>query len=157
MKYAACRDYQSFFIKYQPFAIKVNILKWYTVCYFFILDDYSFYSKVSRYNPCSWNFIWAASWQNQQNGMCAQQRLRSAWASGQPGMPRLIWVYAGRTRCHVVGFVMRRLNYRSVSQAAIKPAKREMYKAKTQVSLHILHLCLVFAGRIWATSWENLF
>ena len=25
--------------------------------------------------------IWAASWQNQQNGMCAQRRLRSAWAS----------------------------------------------------------------------------
>ena len=24
---------------------------------------------------------WAASWQNQQNGMCAQRRLRSAWAS----------------------------------------------------------------------------
>ena len=27
--------------------------------------------------------IWAASRQNQQNGMCAQQRLRSAWASAQ--------------------------------------------------------------------------
>ena len=28
-------------------------------------------------------FIWAASWQNQQNGRCAQRRLRSAWASAQ--------------------------------------------------------------------------
>ena len=28
-------------------------------------------------------FIWAAWWQNQQNGMCAQRRLRSAWASAQ--------------------------------------------------------------------------
>ena len=27
--------------------------------------------------------IWAASLQNQQNGMCAQRRLRSAWASAQ--------------------------------------------------------------------------
>ena len=27
--------------------------------------------------------ILAASWQNQQNGMCAQQRLGSAWASAQ--------------------------------------------------------------------------
>ena len=27
--------------------------------------------------------IWATSWQNQQNGMCAQWRLRSAWASVQ--------------------------------------------------------------------------
>ena len=26
---------------------------------------------------------WATSWQNQQNDMCAQQRLRSAWASAQ--------------------------------------------------------------------------
>ena len=25
--------------------------------------------------------IWATSWQYQQNGMCAQQRLRSSWAS----------------------------------------------------------------------------
>ena len=27
--------------------------------------------------------IWAASWQNQQNGMCAQRRLISAWTSAQ--------------------------------------------------------------------------
>ena len=27
--------------------------------------------------------IWAPSWQNQQNGMCTQWRLRSAWASTQ--------------------------------------------------------------------------
>ena len=27
--------------------------------------------------------IWAASWQNQQNGLCAQRRLRSARASAQ--------------------------------------------------------------------------
>ena len=26
---------------------------------------------------------WAASWQNQQNGMCAQRILRSVWASAQ--------------------------------------------------------------------------
>ena len=28
-------------------------------------------------------FNWAASWQNQRNGMCAQQRLRSVWVSAQ--------------------------------------------------------------------------
>ena len=27
--------------------------------------------------------IWAASWQNQQNGMCAQRRFRSAISSAQ--------------------------------------------------------------------------
>ena len=80
---------------------------------------------------------WAASWQNQQSGMCAQRRLRSPWASAQfdqslrcpheessdpllpiectaktdqtRRMPRLIWVYV-RCTCHFVGFVMRRLN-----------------------------------------------
>ena len=31
----------------------------------------------------NWDLIWAASWQNQQNGMCVQQRLRSACASAQ--------------------------------------------------------------------------
>ena len=30
-----------------------------------------------------WWYIWATSLQNQRNGMCAQQRLRSAWASVQ--------------------------------------------------------------------------
>ena len=77
---------------------------------------------------------WATSRQNQQNGMCAQHRLRSAWASVQSDqsslcaqwvakdlnffhadskdsdqtgrMPRLIGVFAGCT-CHFVGFVMR--------------------------------------------------
>ena len=27
--------------------------------------------------------IWATTWQNQQNGMCALRKLRSAWASAQ--------------------------------------------------------------------------
>ena len=67
------------------------------------------------------------SWQNQQNGMFAQRRRWSAWASAQSDqssqtvwrklglpiertvktdqtgwMPRLIWVFAGRT-CHFIG------------------------------------------------------
>ena len=29
------------------------------------------------------DLIWAAAWQNQRNNLCAQQRLRSAWASAQ--------------------------------------------------------------------------
>ena len=80
------------------------------------------------------NEIWAASWQNQQNGMCAQRRLRSASAPAQSDQSSLcaqwvdkdpsflhadsedsdqtgwmpVWVFDGRT-CHFVGFVMRRL------------------------------------------------
>ena len=46
---------------------------------------------------------WAASWQNQQNGMCTLRRLRLAGR-----MPKLIWVFSGRTS-HFVVFVVRRL------------------------------------------------
>ena len=70
---------------------------------------------------------WAASWQNQQNGLCAQSdqsSLYAQWVAKDPSflhadsedsdhtgrMPRLIRVFAGRT-CHFVGFVMRRHNY----------------------------------------------
>ena len=81
--------------------------------------------------------IWTATWQNQQNE-CAQRRLRSAWASAQSDqsslhaqclakgssflhvdskdsdqtgrMPRLIWVFAGRTLtllfCHVMAHIL---------------------------------------------------
>ena len=79
--------------------------------------------------------IWAASWQNQQNGMCAPRKFRSAWASAQTDQSSLctqgvakdpsflhvdsedsdqtgrIWVFVGRT-CHLVGFVMRCLIWR---------------------------------------------
>ena len=87
--------------------------------------------------------VWAASWQNQQNGMCAQRRLRSVcpvwsesslctlWVAKDPSvlhadsedsdqtgrMPLLIWVFTGHT-CHFVGFVMRQLicsNFRIVT------------------------------------------
>ena len=68
---------------------------------------------------------WVAAWQNQQNDLCAQRRLRSTWASAQSDqsslsawwnlgslanhwahikdsdqtgwMPRLIWIFAGGT------------------------------------------------------------
>ena len=67
-------------------------------------------------------YIWAASWQNQQNGMCAQRRLRSAqslccalngllrtqaffmWTAKTQADLSLRWVHS-----HIVGFVMRRL------------------------------------------------
>ena len=68
--------------------------------------------------------IWPAAWQNQQNDMCAQWRLINLrppslirvfavsmtkhWALNSGRMPRLIWVFAGRT-CHFVSFVLRRL------------------------------------------------
>ena len=42
----------------------------------------------------SLNRIWAAAWQNQQNDLCAQRRLNSAWASAQSDQSSLCtqWV-----------------------------------------------------------------
>ena len=45
------------------------------------------YKRITLLN----NSNWAASWQNQQNGMCAQQRLRSAWASAQSDQNLCAW------------------------------------------------------------------
>ena len=91
--------------------------------------------------------IWASSWQNQQNGMCAQRRLRPVWSesslsawrklgslathwahskdSDQTGqMPRLIWVFAGCT-CHYAGFVTRWLIF--VTERNIKMVISESF------------------------------
>ena len=49
---------------------------------------------MEEINQSVW--IWAASRQNQQNGMCAQRRLRSEWAN--PGhLPSLIRVFVVRS------------------------------------------------------------
>ena len=46
---------------------------------------------------------WAASWQNQQNGMCAQRRLRSAWPSAQSDQSSLsTWRKLGSLATHWV-------------------------------------------------------
>ena len=45
--------------------------------------------------------IWAATWQNQQSGMCAQLRLRSAWASAQSDQSSLpVWRNIGFLATH---------------------------------------------------------
>ena len=109
-------------------------------CYGFSITNVSvknFFSVTYNtvfYTLCSLLLIWATSQQNKRNGMCAQQRLSSAWASTQSDqsslcaqwvarvprcrhvdredpdqtvwMHRLIWVFAGHTG-HFVGFVMR--------------------------------------------------
>ena len=69
--------------------------------------------------------IWATTWQNQQNGMCAQWTRRSAWASTQSDQSSLsawrnLWSLATHSadsensdlslrwaHSHFVGFVMR--------------------------------------------------
>ena len=49
---------------------------------------YKNYAFMENWRKISFNCpqiptIWASSWQNQQNELCAQRRLRSAWASAQ--------------------------------------------------------------------------
>ena len=85
--------------------------------------------QVMTWLTC-WTIHWAAAWQNQQNNLCGQWRLRVAWASAhfdqnrrcpheeayhkahsessdQTGwMPRLIRVFAG----HTDHFVVRQLH-----------------------------------------------
>ena len=51
-------------------------------------------SLVCIYTPY---MIWAAAWQNQRKGMCAQRRLRSAWASAQSDQS-LCWAFNGKLR-----------------------------------------------------------
>ena len=85
-----------------------------------VLDDYLALFRIVRWRGVSWLsdcillyqkpikasvfiYIWAASWQKQQNGICAQRRLRSAWASAQSDQslrcdpPSLIRVFAVRS------------------------------------------------------------
>ena len=49
----------------------------------------SFWMNFQGLVTCFWTILyfnkWAATWQNQENGMCAQRRLRSAW------MPKVWW------------------------------------------------------------------
>ena len=66
----------------------------------------------------------------------SESSLRALWVAKDPSllraasedsdqsgrMPRLIWVFAGRT-CHFVGFVMRRLNYRSSDDVVVVQAE----------------------------------
>ena len=110
--------------------------------------------------------------------MCTQRRLRSTWPvcseywlctqwvakdpsflhadsedSDQTGrMPRLIWVFAGRT-CHFVGFVMRRFilyepNYENVCQPI--PVKQIL-------SSYLFSLQSDQCVYNWAMYWENQF
>ena len=126
------------------------------------------------------NDIWAVSWQNQQM-TCAQQRLRSAWASPQSDqsslcaqwlakdasflhadsedsdqtgrMPRLTRVFAGLT-CHFVGFVTRWL----ISLWLILFVS--LFNLSKKIHVCLLQSILAFSVPTvydTATSWENLF
>ena len=115
--------------------------------------------------------------------LCAQGRLRSAWVSAQsdqsslcaqwvakdPGflnadsedsdqtgrMPRLIWVFSGRT-CHFAGFVMRRLisfviKVRSVTSAAVTQEGMMVQMNKWTTFQPLLKMMQFFI-RIWVYS-----
>ena len=57
------------------------------------------------------NITWATSWQNQQHGLCAQQSLRSAWASTQFFMrtAKILISWSEVLHGHFVRFAVRQL------------------------------------------------
>ena len=111
--------------------------------------------------------------------MCTQRRFRSAWESAQTDqsslcvhwvvqdssflhadskdsdqtgrMPRLIWVFAGRT-CHFVGFAMRQpvLMHSNMSRYARKRTFGHVRPAKSQISLRI---CTVWSESSLGAFW----
>ena len=68
-------------VQHQKSVILMDLYQTWMVGYRSILL-YTCHNETMFLNSSSFG-IWATSWQNQQNGMCAQRRLRSAWASPQ--------------------------------------------------------------------------
>ena len=107
---------------------------------------------------------------------CSQWRLRSAWAfpiectvkTDQTGwMPKLIWVFTGRTG-HFVGFVTRRLNYKltqlellaivNLGSRTTAPQKKPYSSDQTecwliQTIVRIVIVFLNFFGKRTGLSW----
>ena len=124
------------------------------------IQHFEFFENIGFNRPILWSsihrsvlnvcvpYMWAGSWPNQQNGMCAQRRLRSAWASVQSDQSLLCvqWVDKDQSflhadsedwsdwenaqafsqsdlilrwaNSHFIGFVMRRLIFMKKSAAS---------------------------------------
>ena len=87
-----------------------SFLPWSPDAHLFVSLDLSFVHRAIWFGTHYWsllfmnrlgNVIWAASWQKQQNDMCAQRRLRSAWASAQSDQS-LCCALNGWLRTHAV-------------------------------------------------------
>ena len=117
---------------------------WYCFKHYIIVRlSQRFSVSTQQTHKSSYNNIWVSTWQNKQSELCAQRRLKSAWASAQSDQSlryalngklstrcffmrtvktlirlsgRLIWVFAGRTT-HFVGFVVRRLINKTLMRA----------------------------------------
>ena len=68
-----------------PECIKISKKNFFFTCKFNfgIIELNSGFDKLKMFGISPFKKKWAASWQNQQNDLCAQQRLRSAWTSAQ--------------------------------------------------------------------------
>ena len=74
-------------------------------------------------------YMWAATWQKQQNWVCAQRRLRSAWASAQSYK---------RLRCALIGYLRAQVFFMRTTKALIR-----------------LGGCQRFQMYMWAATWQN--
>ena len=130
-----------------------------TFCTLFFTDfvqmnDFQWINRNKQNIP-----VWAALWQNQQNGMCAQRRLRSASASAQSDQSSLSawratqwrhsedwsdWAYAQAdlslrwAHSHFVGFVMKQLIFWSEID------HHNFENSKSFFGILILKFCLWF-------------
>ena len=60
----------------------INLLERNKMILFFMFC-FSVCSWGEMYNIVNYKKFWAAAWQNQHDDLCAQRRIRSAWASAQ--------------------------------------------------------------------------
>ena len=67
------------------------------------LSTFNFFHMRKHEFICTFqrHMIWATAWQNKENDLCAQQRLRSAWASAQSDQSLLsAWGNLGSSATH---------------------------------------------------------
>ena len=115
--------------------------------FFWLVMTVKSFSMAFQWIPTNYDITWAALWQNQQNGMCAQRRLRSAWASTQSDQ-----------------------NLRCPHEEADAQADLSLHWVHITMLLVLSWGCSPFGELvlgsidyrsgvvlIWATSWENLF
>ena len=132
-----------------------------------------------------WILKWATSWQNQQNVMCAQQRLRSAWASAQSdeslrcpheeawvlsyqlSIQRRLWTdwpdaQSSLGHSNFVGFFVRRLKFRKISvPVTLRPSfiskfyKSSYLDSHSSESIHIWTIGTLEGRLSFHDSWPQ--
>ena len=81
---------------------------------------------------------WATAWQNQQNNLCAQQRLKSAWASAQSDQSLL-------SAWRNLGFLVTQWAHSEDSDQT----GRRLIWSESSLGVHVILLVLSWCGSIY--------